>query len=234
MPIDIADNLDRGAAFLTILAGSIWGLRNDPVTWFLLVACIACGLCDGQRTRPSSPRHLPRPSRFVCSPPGGWNSASPIEGCHEAFGFLLCCWFSPMRPMVLVVLSPLHFVDRSARGAREICSRAEGHGRDEDSASDQFCRSHVTSNLRHLGGRRFPVRSERRHVLSVKQKRRKRGRARLPFESFGPSNDHTVRAIANRINLIADPRFSLHTTRVHEADGDRVHRAATIQRSARQ
>ena len=52
MPIDIPDNVDRTTAFLTILAGSIWGYRRDPVTWLLLISCIAFGAL---RWRPYAP-----------------------------------------------------------------------------------------------------------------------------------------------------------------------------------
>jgi hypothetical protein len=47
MPIDIPDKVDRTTAFLTILAGSIWGYRRDPVTWLLLTSCIAADSKEG-------------------------------------------------------------------------------------------------------------------------------------------------------------------------------------------
>ena len=43
MPMDIPNSVNPIAAILVMLAGSVWGLRYDPLTWLLFVACITFG-----------------------------------------------------------------------------------------------------------------------------------------------------------------------------------------------
>ena len=103
---NIPDNLNPIAAFIAVLLGGLWGHRYDPVTWLLLVFCIAFGAL---RWRPYAPLIATAlaASFNVYAVFSWWTELGIADQWKvRSIWIFLFSWFSPMSAMAAVMSSP--------------------------------------------------------------------------------------------------------------------------------